>query len=140
MLISHVAMGFSWCFLKFIMTLVVFSIIYITTKYFEQLSEIITVILLYFQLQIIYYKILNNIPENIYDKDWCKLILITYSRKLFRLGLNNLRSSQKMVVYSVKSNWNWKLKLLTEQTAEISLKFSNYWPSMSWTEIKCTLI
>lgn len=54
-----------------------FSVIYITQKYFEKLSEIITVILLYFQLQIIYYKL----PDNIYDEDYCKEILITYSRK-----------------------------------------------------------
>ena len=49
-----------------------FQLIIIQKDYFEKLSEIITVILLYFQLQIIYDKTLNNTPDNIYDEDYCK--------------------------------------------------------------------
>lgn len=49
-----------------------FQLFILQKNYFEKLSEIITVILLYFQLQIIYDKILNNTPDNIYDEDCCK--------------------------------------------------------------------
>lgn len=49
-----------------------FQLFILQKNYFEKLSEIITVILLYFQLQIIYDKILNNTPDNIYDEDCYK--------------------------------------------------------------------
>ena len=67
-------MGFSWFFLIFIIMALCwgFQLFILQKDYFEKLSEIITVILLYFQLQIIYDKTLNNTPDNIYDEDYCK--------------------------------------------------------------------